>query len=519
VVKALMSAPAEQRIGGGDDERAHARLLHLRPHLLEVRDEFGRDRVHLPVGEPRDCDSVGARLELDDLGGLLGIGLRIGVEALPALLPEATLRDEAAQDRGRREALAVALLRVLHALEDRVEAVGVGAHERRQQAAARVEPGSGHHPEVDVAVGRDALLQHEARLDEGLQRQELYELGDVGIGVAGDVRLALRVVEAISPGLGPELAVGDELLHAAGNVKAFLPVGVHEVLGDVKDRVEPEEVAEQVGADGHDSGGGDALVDLLDREALLLLLAPNLGDAGVEDAVYDEAGDLGAGDRLLADRLREGDGGRERLGRGLLALDDLDQGHDRGGIEVVEADDPVGAQRGIADLGDRQRGGVRGEDRVRGGGGVELREHVLLDLDLLGHRLDHEVDLAEAAVGGGALDAADHLIHLRLCLLVGEPAFLDQFARLALGDRARLREPSLHERVVDVLEHDGDAGGGDRLCDLPAHRPRADNRGPEYEHALRLLCCGLRERSDREAARVVNVSLMRAAHLWRQARV
>ena len=118
------------------------------------------------------------------------------------------------------------------------------------------------------------------------------------------------VVEAVAAGLGAELAVGDELLHALGDVEAFLAVGLDEVLGDVQDGVEAEQVDEVVGPHGNDAGGAHALVDLLDREALLLLLAPDLRDAGVEDAVDDEAGNLGAGDRLLADRLGEGDARR-----------------------------------------------------------------------------------------------------------------------------------------------------------------------------------------------------------------
>ena len=41
--------------------------------------------------------------------------------------------------------------------------------------------------------------------------------------------------------------------------------------------------------------------------------------------------------------------------------------------------------------------------------GVELGEHALLDLHSLRHRLDHEVDLAEALVGGRAVDAPEDL--------------------------------------------------------------------------------------------------------------
>ena len=144
----------------------------------QVLDHLRRDRVHQAVGQPRDGD-VAARLELDDLAGLLLVELRVGVEALAALLAEAALGDEPAQDERRREALAVALGGALEALEDHVEALDVGLHERREQAAARVQAGAGHHADVDVAVGGHALLEHEARLDEGLQRQQLDELVDV----------------------------------------------------------------------------------------------------------------------------------------------------------------------------------------------------------------------------------------------------------------------------------------------------------------------------------------------------
>ena len=170
-------------------------------------------------------------------------------------------------------------------------------------------------------------------------------------------------------------------------------------------------------------------------------------------------------------------------GRGLVAFDDLDQRHDRGGVEVVEADDLLGPQRRFADLGDRQRGGVRGEDRVAGRRGVELGEDGLLDVHALGHGLDHEVDVAEARVGGAAVDAPDDLLDLRVALLLGQLAALDQFPDLARGHVAGLVEPGLHELVVDVLELHGDARGRDRLGDLAPHRPRAYDGCLEHEHA------------------------------------
>ena len=51
---------------------------------------------------------------------------------------------------------------------------------------------------------------------------------------------------------------------------------------------------------------------------------------------------------------------------------------------------------------------------MTGRGGVELGEYGLLDLDLLRHGLDHEVDVAEVRVGGRAVDPPEHLLDLRL---------------------------------------------------------------------------------------------------------
>ena len=210
------------------------------------------------------------------------------------------------------------------------------------------------------------------------------------------------------------------------------------MLGDVEDGVEAEQVGEEERAHRRHLGRGDRLVDRLQREALLLLGAPDLADRRHQDAVDDEAGDLAADDRLLLDRLGEVVGGGGGLLRGVLADDHLDQRHHRGRVEEVEADDLVGAQRRFADLGDRERGGVGGEDRVAGRGGVDLAEDGLLDLHLLRHRLDHEVDVAELLVAGGAGDQAHHLGEAGVGLLLGQLLLLDQAAELALGDRARL---------------------------------------------------------------------------------
>ncbi len=288
----------DDRDRGGEDDGADALVLDLPPDRAEVLDDLRRDRVHRRVGEPGDRD-VAAGLELHRVGLVAVVGLRVGVEALAALGAEPALGDEALEDRRRREALAVLGLHGLQPLERDVEAHHVGLHERREQAAARVEAGAGHHPEVDLPGRADALLEHQAGLDERLQRPQLGELLAVRVGVALDLRLAV-LVEAVAAGLGAELPLGHQLLHALVDVEA-VAVGVAQVLGDVQDRVEAEHVDEDERADRCDLGGADALVDRLDREPLLLLGAPDLADGRVEDAVDDEARDLAAGDRLLAD--------------------------------------------------------------------------------------------------------------------------------------------------------------------------------------------------------------------------
>ncbi len=254
------------------------------------------------------------------------------------------------------------------------------------------------------------------------------------------------------------------------------------MFGGVQGDVEPEQVGEQEGAHRGQIGTGDRLVDCLDREALFLLGTPDFAHRRHQDAVDDEAGHLAADDRLLLDRLGEvvGDGGG--LLGGVLAGDHLDQRHDRGRVEEVETDDLVGAQRRFAHLGDRERGGVGGEDRVAGRDGVELTEDRLLDLHPLRHGLDHEVDVAELLVGGGAGDQAHHLGEAGIGLLLGQLLLLDQAGELALGDGARLLDRGVDELLVDVLDDDGNVGCGDRLGDLTAHGAAADDGGLRYEH-------------------------------------
>src|SRR3954465_3179923 len=108
------------------------------------------------------------------------------------------------------------------------------------------------------------------------------------------------LIEALS-GLGAEVPRLDEFLHLGHDVEALGPERVMQVLGHVQHRVEAEHVGEEERPHRDGAGLLDHLVDLLHVEALLVDRLPDLAGGGVEDAVDDEAGSLGAADRLLAD--------------------------------------------------------------------------------------------------------------------------------------------------------------------------------------------------------------------------
>ena len=111
----------------------------------------------------------------------------------------------------------------------------------------------------------------------------------------------------------------------------------------------------------------------------------------------------------------------------------------------------LGAERDLPHLGHRQRRGVGGEDRAARRRLVELAEHLPLDLDPLRRSLDHEVDVAEAVVGGGAGDQPADRLEALVGLLLRELLLLHDASELALRHLARLREARIDEPLLDVL--------------------------------------------------------------------
>jgi hypothetical protein len=254
------------------------------------------------------------------------------------------------------------------------------------------------------------------------------------------------------------------------------------MLGDVQHSVEAQHVGEQERSERRDLRVGDRTVQRSDVQPQLLLGAPQLAGGRRQHTIDDEARRVAAADRRLANRRREAGRHGHRLRRRLNALDDLHQAHHRGRVEEVEAEHPLGARGRAGQLADRKRRGVRGEDRVSGGGPIQFGEDVLLQFEALRHGLDHEIDVAEAVIGRRRADQRERARELRVRLLAREPLAGDERVEPAGRQLLRPCEPDVHEPLLDVAQDDRDSRGGDHLGDLPAHRSCADDAGLEHEH-------------------------------------
>jgi hypothetical protein len=127
------------------------------------------------------------------------------------------------------------------------------------------------------------------------------------------------------------------------------------------------------GADGHAYG----LAHVVDEHRVQTLAeqAHALVEVGAEGARGEEAEGIVDDDRCLADLLRVVEGLRQGLVRGLLAHDDLDQGHLVDRREKVDADEVLGPAAGLGELRDRQRRGIRAPGTALGQLALELPGH------------------------------------------------------------------------------------------------------------------------------------------------
>ena len=211
-------------------------------------------------------------------------------------------------------------------------------------------------------------------------------------------------------------------------------------------------------------------VDVVGGPEALLVRPHGFGQERHQDAVDDEPGPVGRDDDLFAERRAElADGGFGRVTR-VARPDELDERHDRHRAEEVHPDEPLAAVAGdrFGQSVDRDRRGVRGEDRFRARDRVELPPQGRLDGEVLEDGFDDQVDVGDARELGAGFDAGEGGV----TLVPGEAALGERPVEVA-GDPVAARLRSCQVGLVEGP---------------PASRsPRAPgrSRGPSAQHPPR----------------------------------
>ena len=248
-----------------------------------------------------------------------------------------------------------------------------------------------------------------------------------------------------------------------------LAVGVVQVLGDREHGVEPDHVGERERTHRRRLRLDDRAVDAAIASPPSSWQRAELAVAAPSTRLTMKPGASAQRTAVLRSAATKLVAAASASGEVSIALDDLDQPHHRGRVEEVQAERRARAA-GVAagELADRERRGVGGEDRVAGRRRVERGEDLELELELLGHRLDHEVDRAEApeTEPPRPRDRRRRGRRSRRRAPAGArqhpPAPSRGRGRSSAASRRRaartarrLASPSVERPLVDVAEHDG----------------------------------------------------------------
>ena len=220
-------------------------------------------------------------------------------------------------------------------------------------------------------------------------------------------------------------------------------------------RAEAGEAEAGAGLDGH--------VQVLRRDDALVEEVVDLTLERPHEAIDDEAGPFDAYQyRVLARSLEKPLGLGVRGVGAVRAAVDLDERDDVRGVEVVDADDRVGARQPLGERVHDEAAGVAADDHVRGGR-LQTRQDVPLLLQHLLHGLYHvgaALDRLRHVGGHHALDAARHLVDG-----LADQAELDEL-RDVLPDLAECP----HERLVTTRDEPHvEPVLREGLCDALAH--------------------------------------------------
>ena len=194
------------------------------------------------------------------------------------------------------------------------------------------------------------------------------------------------------------------------------------------------------------------------------------------DAVADEVDRVLGMHHALAERPAEKGGERfNRLGAGVLAGHEFHQFHHMHRVEEVgDGDVVLHAQRHAgADVGERNAGGVGGDQRVFGARVLHFAEHFALGFQVFNDRLANPVAFGQAAEVGGERADADFFQVLR----VGE-------RRRAAGGEALFC--LFAGGAVNVQQQNFAAGRGACAGDAAAHGAGAEHRNAfDFFHVVR----------------------------------
>ncbi len=233
--------------------------------------------------------------------------------------------------------------------------------------------------------------------------------------------------------------------------------------------IEADEVRERQRPHGMGHAEHEDLIDGLGRGDALHDGVDGFVDQRHQDTVGDEASGVVDLDRGLAELLRKRVDRVEGRLRGLQAANDLDQFHDRHGIEEVHPDDLVGALRHARRVLVIEMELVLVARMASGRqDAVEVAEELSLDLEAFGGGLDGESRRCEIFEVRGEGDAGAGLVGLLLREL-----FLGHFAGEVRVEWCRGRDT--RAVLIDVVEQHVEAAAGADVRDAVAHGPGAED--------------------------------------------
>src|SRR5450830_1637184 len=336
---------------------------------------------------------------------------------------------------------------------------GGGFNDAVFQATHGFQAQGDHHPVDDVLVGHLTLLVDDRREYFVNRRVGHFLLLALLVGLVGVETLAVLLAQALG------------LVERVDRRAAVVFHAVREAFSHHVAAVVAGVDADHVHQVRRAHGPAEFFHDLVDTHKVHTG-ADQLGETAEvreQHAVDQEARAVVDHDRVLAHFLGVGNGGGDGQLAGLLATDHFHQRHHVYRVEEVHADEVFRTLEGLGQQRDGNGRGVGRQDSVVFNLGLHFSQHRLLDLRVFDNRFDHQVDVAEIAVGQGWTNAVEHFSHFRS----GHATFINA-THQQLG---RFRQALLDAVLVDVFHQDRRAFGRRLIGNTAAHDTGAEYGG------------------------------------------